>query len=211
VRFFLIGILIFALSVSLRAEELVIQVQRELRARKFYFGEINGRASEETVSAIGEFQKAKGLDRTGQLDGETLWALGFPNTARETRGEADLLQECHACVLQYLKAWQSGEWEREAVFYTEVVNYYDDQNVSRDFIRDARAKELRRWPHRKATLLNRIVSLEPGRVDMAQVTARVRMEVMGESGEAQARTEDIVLRLQKTQDGWRIAALKLLE
>ncbi|MEI9893799.1 MAG: hypothetical protein WDN28_07825 [Chthoniobacter sp.] len=62
-----------------------------------------------------------------------------------------------------MQAWQSGDWEREAAFFADLVNYYDDQNVSRDFIREARARESRRWPHRKSTMLNRIVRWNPAK------------------------------------------------
>jgi len=211
VRFLFCGILFLAFSLSAYAEELLPKVQRELRARKFYFGEIDGRATEETVGAIGKFQAAHGLDRTGNLDEETLRALGLPGNGLTNREEARRLEECSTCVLGYLQAWQSGHWEREAAFFTDVVNYYDDDNVDRDFIRDVRARESRRWPHRKSTMLNRITSLEPGHDDQGQVTARVRTVVAGESGPAKARTEDLLFRLQKTSQGWRIAAVKLLE
>jgi hypothetical protein len=211
VRFFCCWIFCLLFALPLRAEELLAKVQRELRARKFYFGEINGHATEETFSAIGEFQLAKGINKTSQLDGETLRALGFPDTLTKNPEEARLLEECHTCVLRYLQAWQSGDWEREAPFYEDVVNYYYDQNVSRDFIREARARELRRWPHRKATMLNRVASFIDGHADQVQVTTRVRMEVVGEASPPQARTEDLIFRLQKTDHGWRIAALLLLE
>jgi len=210
VRFFFCSIFLLLLSLPLRADDLLPKVQRELRARKFYFGEIDGRATEETVTAIKNFQLSKGVDNTGLLDGGTLRALGFAETVGETE-DGRLLEECNTCVLRYLQAWQSGNWELEAVFFTDVVNYYDDQNVGRDFIRQARAKEIARWPHRKSTLLNRIASLESGRKDLAQVTARVRMEVAGESGATQVQTEDLVFRLQKTEHGWQIAAMKLLK
>ena len=210
-RFFFFGIIFLVFSLSACAEELLPKVQRELRARKFYFGEINGRATDETVGAIGKFQEAHGLDHTGNLDDETLRALGFPGGELANREEVRRLDECGTCVLRYLQAWQGSDWEREAAFFTNVVNYYDDQNVNRDFIREVRARESRRWPHRKSTMLNRIASLEPGHDDQAQVTARVRTEVAGESGPAKARTEDLVFRLQKTGGGWRIAAVKLLE
>ena len=210
-RILLCFILCLCFSSPLFADELLPKVQRELRARKFYFGEIDGRASEETVASVGKFQEAHGIDKSGQLDHETLRALGFPESGADDREEARSLAECSTCVLRYLQAWQSGHWEREAPFFAEVVNYYEDQNVSRDFIRETRARENRRWPHRKSTLLNRIASLLPDHVDQAQVTARVRTEVAGESGSPRARTEDLVFRLQKTDAGWRIAALKLLE
>jgi hypothetical protein len=205
--------LIFCLlcSLPLQAEDLLPQVQRELRARKFYFGEIDGRASDETIVAIGKFQEAHGIDKTGQLDNETLRSLGLPESGMGNREEARLLEESCTCVLRYLQAWQSGDWERESSFFTEEVNYYDDANVSRDFIQKARAKENLHWPHRKSTMLNRIASLVPEHASQAQVTARVRTEVGGPSGPLQARTEDLVFRLLKTEQGWRIAAVKLLE
>jgi len=211
VRFLSCGIILLVFSLAACAEDLLPKVQRELRARKFYFGEINGRATDETVGAIGKFQEAHGLDRSGNLDDETLRALGLPGDGLANREEARRLDECSTCVLRYLQAWQSGNWEREAAFFADVVNYYDDQNVNRDFIREVRARESRRWPRRKSTLLNRIASLEPGHDDQAQVTARVRTEVAAESGPARARTEDLLFRLQKTGQGWRIAAVKLLE
>jgi hypothetical protein len=211
-RWFLVLLLLCVSGFSLRAEELLAKVQRELHARKFYFGEINGRATDETVTAIKDFQLAKGIDSSGQLGAETLRALGFREGAGEdtNREEARLLEECHNLILRYLQACQSGDWQQEAVFYTDVVNYYYDQNVSRDFIRDVRAKETRRWPHRKSTMLNRIVSLEPGHPDQAQLTARVRTEVRGDTGPAKALTEDLLFRLEKSAAGWRIAAVKLL-
>ena len=210
-RFFCCWIFCLLFALPLRAEDLLAKVQRELRARKFYFGEIDGRATDETLEAIKRFQLAKGIDNTGQLDGQTLRTLGFPDTATRNREEARLLDDCGTFLLRYLQAWQSGDWEQEAPFYDDLVNYYYDGNVSRDFIREARAKEIRRWPRRKATMLNRIASLLDGDANRAQLTARVRIDVAGKSGPPQARTEDLFFRLQRTKQGWRIAALLLLE
>ena len=210
-RFLLCWIFCLLFALPLRAEELLAKVQRELRARKFYFGEINGHATDETVAAIKSFQVAKAIDKTGQLDYETLRDLGLPELATVNPDEERMLEDCGSCVLHYLQAWQSGEWEREASFFTDIVNYYDDQNVSRDFIRVVRTREIRRWPHRKATMLNRVASLEPDHADQAQVTARVRTEVGSATEPARSRTEDLIFRLQKEVRGWRIAAVKLLE
>ncbi len=195
----------------LRADELLPNVQRELRARKFYFGEFDGHASDETVQAIKKFQEVKGIDKTGQLDAETLRALGFGGTSEAPSAELRQIEECNSFVLRYLRAWEKGEWGEEAAFFTEVVNYYDDQNVSRDFIRDTRARENRQWTRRKAIMLNRIASLEPNHPEQVQVTARIRSEVAKDNSPAKVRTENLVYRLQKTEHGWRIAALKLLE
>jgi hypothetical protein len=212
VRVIFVWILFLLLSgVALPAEELLQTAQRELRARKFYFGEIDGRASAETVTAIENFQLAKGIDKTGQLTDETVRALGLPAAVRGNREDARVLEECCTRVLRYLQAWQSGNWEREAPYFADEVNYYFDQKVSRDFIREMRARENRRWPQRKSTMLQRIASLLPDRNDRAQVTARVRTEVGGPAGPAQARTEDLIFRLQMADGSWRITELKLLE
>ncbi len=161
--------------------------------------------------AIGKFQLAKGIDKTGNLDGETLRALGLPVEERTNREEARLLDECCNCVLRYLQARQGNDWARTAPFYAEVVDYYFEEGVKREALREKHAQEDRRWPQRKFTLLNRIASLLPGRSDAAQVTARVRTQAGDQSGTAQALTEDLLFRLRKTDDGWRICALKLLE
>jgi hypothetical protein len=211
VRAFLCWAICLLSAWPLRGDDLLPRVQRELKAEKFYFGEIDGRASDETVAAIEKFQVARGIDKTGQLDYETLRALGLPVEGAPNFEAGRLLVECNACVVHYLQAWESGQWEQEATFFTEKVNYYDDQNVTRDFIRDIRARENRQWSRRKATMLNRIASFEPGQTTQAQVTARVRTEVAGAGGSPRVRTEDLVFRLEKTDRGWRIAALKLLE
>jgi hypothetical protein len=211
VRVFLCWTICLLFAWPLRGDDLLPRVQRELKAQKFYFGEIDGRANDETVAAIEKLQVAKGIDKTGQLDYETLRALGMPTESAPNYELGRLLVECNACVFRYLQAWESGQWEQEAACFTEKVNDYDDQNVSRDFIREVRAKENRQWPRRKVTMLNRIASFEPGQNSQAQVTARVRTEAAGASGSPRVRTEDLVFRLEKTEQGWRIAALKLLE
>lgn len=198
-------------AVPLHGEELLEKAQRELRARKLYFGEIDGRASRETVAAIGKFQLARGIDHSGNLDDQTLRALGLPAAAGANRDELRLLDECCTVILRYWQARQSDDWNGEARFYAATVNYYDDHQVPHDSIRASTARANRRWPQRKYTLLNRVASLLPGRSDQAQVTARVRSQVADVSGVSQARLEDLIFRLQKAEDGWQITAVKLLE
>ena len=62
---------------------------------------------------------------------------GIRHQPRGAVSDARLLAECTSLVVDYLKAWQSGVWDREASFFSDTVNYYDDQNVSRDFIRES--------------------------------------------------------------------------
>ena len=111
-------------------------------------------------------------------------ALGFPEEMAHRSGQAQLIQECCECIRGYFRAWESGDWEKEAPLFASVVNYYDDGDVDRAFIRETRRKENARWPHRRVVLLNRIASLEPAHADAVQVTARVRREVSGRSGPA---------------------------
>jgi peptidoglycan hydrolase-like protein with peptidoglycan-binding domain len=81
-------LLILALSLTAimaRADEQLRATQEELRRRNVYFGDIDGRQSEETGEAIKRYQKRKGFATTGRPDRETLRSLGL--LAREP-GEA---------------------------------------------------------------------------------------------------------------------------
>lgn len=195
-------------ALPLHAEEILAKVQRELRARKFYFGEIQGRATDETVAAIRKFQEARGFDNTGNLGGETLRALGLPVTD-ETDDEARTLQECCNLVHRYVQAREKGGWVREGPLLADTVNYYDDGVVSRDRIRKLEEDHDAKWPNRKFTLLQRVAAFVPDHKDAVQVTARVRFEA-GASASPQAEIEDLLIRLEKIGEGWRIAAVKLL-
>ncbi len=189
----------------------MLQVQRELRARKYYFGEIDGKASEETVAAIGKFQLAKGIDKTGNLDAETLRALDLPAGTQAASDEAHALDAVCDFVLRYWQVRESNDWERVAPFYAGEVVYYSEGILKLSALRERSAEDNRRWPGRKFILLNRIASLLPERSDTAQVTARVRTQAAGNSSPARALTEDLIFRLRKTEKGWRIIAVKLLE
>jgi len=209
VRWFLRCFLILLPGLLLGAEELLPQVQRELRGRRLYFGEIDGRASAETVKAIEKFQEAKGFEKTGHLDYPTLRALGFSGNAGAPSEEVQRLGACCDTVLRYLQARQTGEWSKVREFYAAQVNFLYDGLLDRAAIERVQAAEDRRWPYRQFTLLNRIASLLPE--GQAQVTARVRTEVAIERTAMQARTEDLVFRLKRTDGRWEITALKLLE
>lgn len=194
------------LNLPLQAEETLAKVQRELRARKFYFGEIQGRATEETVAAIRKFQEARGIDRSGNLDAETLRALGLP-FRDDGKDETRILQECCDFVHRYWQARESGDWDREGALFASTVNYYSDGVVKLDFIRDDRKGLNAKWPNRKFTLLQRVAALVQDRRDAVQVTARVRLEVSSPLKGSQANIEDLLFRLEKSGSGWRIAAI----
>jgi hypothetical protein len=193
-----------------QADDLLQDVQRELRARKLYFGAIDGRASDDIASALRKFQRLKGLDATGNLDDGTIRALGLQPAERALRGDAAVLDTCANLVLHYLQARQSGDWNREAAFYEEQVDYLEDGLVDREFIRDTPERDSRRWPVRKTILLNRIASLVPNHPGEVLVTARIRSEMSGGSGPKRIRTEDLTFLLRSKGSEWRIAAIKML-
>ena len=61
---------------SLWADDLTQAVQQRLKDQGFYYGEVNGRGGDETSAAIRRYQIRRGLKVTGQLNDETLHALG---------------------------------------------------------------------------------------------------------------------------------------
>ena len=196
----------------LQAEEILAKAQRELRARKFYFGEIHGKATKETSAAVRKFQEARGIDNSGNLDDETLRALGLPVIATD-REAAITLGQCCSFVQRYYQAWEGGDWKSEGAFFADNVFYYDDREVSRDALGKIRAKENANWPQRKAVLLQRIATRMKSRGDLplVQVTARVRTEVTLPSNEVKVSAEDVIYWLEKKGDAeWRIFAVKAL-
>ena len=66
---------------SLCADDLTRAVQQQLKDQGFFYGAVDGRGGEETAAAIRRYQIRNGLKVTGQLNDETLHALGM---ARES-------------------------------------------------------------------------------------------------------------------------------
>lgn len=62
-----------------RADDTIAGVQRALKEQGFYYGEISGEKNADTVAAIRRFQIRNGLQVTGELNDETLRALGPAN------------------------------------------------------------------------------------------------------------------------------------
>ena len=70
-----------ALSVAAFGDELVKSAQSELKSLGFYYGEITGVNSPETVAAIKRYQIRNGLEVSGTLSKETLEAMGIGSNA----------------------------------------------------------------------------------------------------------------------------------
>ena len=60
-----------------RADELMRQVQEELRKRNLYFGDINGLYSPQVAAALRRYQQRKGFQNTGEADDTTLRSLSL--------------------------------------------------------------------------------------------------------------------------------------
>jgi hypothetical protein len=66
---------------SARDENTIRQVQSQLKSAGHDPGPIDGQMSDTTGSALRSFQQARGLQATGQLDPQTLAALGIQDTS----------------------------------------------------------------------------------------------------------------------------------
>jgi Putative peptidoglycan binding domain len=62
----------------------VREVQKKLNDQGYHAGPVDGILGPNTQAAIRNFQEAKGLKATGQLNQETMNALGIEETGRET-------------------------------------------------------------------------------------------------------------------------------
>ena len=79
------AILAIALTQLARADSTVQQAQEELKAQGYYFGQINGEKTTDTIAAVRRFQIRNGLPVTGELDEETLRALRAGASAAESK------------------------------------------------------------------------------------------------------------------------------
>ncbi|HJX98611.1 MAG TPA: peptidoglycan-binding domain-containing protein [Chthoniobacterales bacterium] len=100
-----------ALAVSAQADQQVESAQQALKDEGFYYGEVTGAKDTDTTAAIRRYQIRNGLQITGDLNEETLKALGIdssgvrsvvkasPTAAPEvstTPDTSDLREERHA-------------------------------------------------------------------------------------------------------------------
>lgn len=70
-------LLLLLLTTAAIADDRLRDVQTELKAQGFYYGEVSGQTSPETAAAIKRYQIRNGLEVTGQLSAETTAALGI--------------------------------------------------------------------------------------------------------------------------------------
>lgn len=65
----------FLLASSAWSNEVVRQVQEELRKRNLYFGDVDGQSSADLANALKRYQTRKGFAATGEIDEETATSL----------------------------------------------------------------------------------------------------------------------------------------
>src|SRR5882724_9531891 len=68
-------ILVAAMVIPARADQLVQNVQQALKDEGFYYGEVTGEKNADTTAAIRRYQIRNGLQVTGELNDETLRSL----------------------------------------------------------------------------------------------------------------------------------------
>jgi hypothetical protein len=190
------------------AGEPLQQVQRELRARKYYFGPVDGRASAETTKAIEEFQRAKALDANGEVNEETLRALGLRSEAEVKSAESRALKLGREWLAQYWRGCESGNWADEERFYAEKVRYYYEGEVTRDYLRQQRLKYYELWPTRRQVPLLSYATWNSRPREELWVSARVRNEVKNREGAQKIFTEELLFILRQSGGEWRLTEVR---
>lgn len=76
-KFFVVGFLCFAIWSTAWADSAIESAQQKLKDEGFYYGEIHGQKDADTTAAIRRYQIRHGLQITGELNNETLRALGL--------------------------------------------------------------------------------------------------------------------------------------
>src|SRR5205085_11269428 len=68
------------IAVSVRADDLIQNVQQALKDEGYYFGEVTGTKDAGTTAAIRRYQIRNGLQISGDLNEETLKSLGVDSS-----------------------------------------------------------------------------------------------------------------------------------
>lgn len=75
-------VILFASALLVRADQMIENVQQALKDQGFYYGEVTGEKNADTIAAIRRFQIRNGLQVNGELNDETLHALGVGNSSQ---------------------------------------------------------------------------------------------------------------------------------
>jgi peptidoglycan hydrolase-like protein with peptidoglycan-binding domain len=113
----------------INARAAVAEVQRQLIARGYYRGRIDGRYGRRTAFAVSAFQMASGLPSTGRLDTSTFDLLGLSSENFASLGSAPRAYETWVPVTKF----KHGKWK---VKWKKLHRKDDDEYGLEDRERD---------------------------------------------------------------------------
>jgi peptidoglycan hydrolase-like protein with peptidoglycan-binding domain len=101
---------------SVNADPKIAAVQQALKSQVLYLGEVTGEIDNATAAAITRFQARRGLEVTGELNAETLQALGLdaappvpPTTSERSSARPEPWRALREQDKEFLKQLNSGE------------------------------------------------------------------------------------------------------
>src|SRR2546423_13963651 len=97
-------VLLAALAVAARADQVLQNVQQALKDQGFYYGEITGEKNADTTAAIRRYQIRNGLQISGDLNDETLKSLGVDSSGARAIVKASPTQAPAAPETSVLRA-----------------------------------------------------------------------------------------------------------
>jgi peptidoglycan hydrolase-like protein with peptidoglycan-binding domain len=78
------ALILLAFASILHADQTIADAQQMLKDQGFYYGEVTGQTNSNTTAAIRRYQIRNGLEVTGELNDETMRALGIGNSSQMT-------------------------------------------------------------------------------------------------------------------------------
>ena len=169
-----LSVALLATTSAVQADETTRHVQEELRKRNLYFGDIDGQSTPELIGALKRYQKRKGFEVTGAVDGDTAASLHVQSTVAFTEksspDEVDLPivpeppaeapapsqnispDRVNKFVEAYLRDAETNAIYLQAWFYAFPVQYFQHGLVGLDFVKQDIRYHVKDWPERKYKL-----------------------------------------------------------
>lgn len=166
---------LLATTSAVQADEATRHVQEELRKRNLYFGDIDGQSTPELIGALKRYQKRKGFEVTGAVDGDTAASLHVQSTVAFTEknspDEVDLPivpeppaeapapsqdispERVNKFVEAYLRDAETNDIYLQAWFYAFPVQYFQHGLVGLEFVKQDIRFHVKDWPERKYKLI----------------------------------------------------------
>ena len=222
---------LLCLPLATRADEPTRAVQEELRKRKLYFGDVDGRETPSFLDAVKKYQERKGFAVTGRTDPDTLRSLGISAPEEEMLPDVPVLRsdrnvtatrtaaaapavsqppptraEMVAWVRRYLEACMTPDVHDELGYYANSVDYFHHGTVRKEDIGRELAAYMQQWPARRYWLSGPVKLDTSG--DHPVVRSRIAFELEGLGGMRQASGKvDTTFTVARRGDSdWEIIA-----